>query len=286
MGGFEGRVAIVSGASSGMGEATARRLARESAHLVLLAAPGDREDLARVAAGIGGQTVAQAGDIADPATSHDAVAAALDTFGRLDYLVNNAGIYPERSLFDETAGFYDTIMAVNVRGMYLLSREAARAMAASGGGAMVCTASTCGRRAIERFAAYNVSKGAVIQLARSLAVALAPYAIRVNAVAPGVISAPATDAWVADRAVWSKQRSRIPADRTGRPEEIANVNVFLLSDAASYVTGAVVVVDGGESAGWRDSDWDAVEQADMTPRRRQMPPYHIGLEAAGQGRPL
>ena len=131
MGGFEGRVAIVSGASSGMGEATARRLAREGAHLVLLAAPGDREDLARVAADLGGQTVTQAGDIADPATSRDAVAAALDTFGRLDYLVNNAGVYPERSLFDETAGFYDTIMAVNVRGMYLLSREAARAMAAS-----------------------------------------------------------------------------------------------------------------------------------------------------------
>ena len=286
MGGFEGRVAIVSGASSGMGEATARRLAREGARLVLLAAPGDREDLARVAADLGGRTVAQAEDIADPATSRSAVAAALDTFGRLDYLVNNAGIYPERGLFDETVEFYDKILAVNVRGMYLLSREAARAMAASGGGAMVCTASTCSRRGIERFAAYNVSKGAVVQLARSLAVALAPYAIRVNAVAPGVISAPATDAWVADRSVWSKQRSRIPADRTGRPEEIANVNVFLLSDAASYVTGAVVVVDGGESAGWRDSDWDAVEQADVTPRRRQMPPYDIGLEAAGLGRPL
>jgi NAD(P)-dependent dehydrogenase (short-subunit alcohol dehydrogenase family) len=285
MGGFEGRVAIVSGASSGMGEATARRLAREGARLVLLAAPGDRDDLARVAADLGGRTVALAGDITEGATSRDAVGAALDTFGRLDYLVNNAGIYPERGLFDETVEFYDKIMAVNVRGMYLLSREAARAMAASGGGAMVCTASTCSRRGIERFAAYNVSKGAVVQLARSLAVALAPYAIRVNAVAPGVISAPATDAWVADRSVWSKQRSRIPADRAGRPEEIANVNVFLLSDAASYVTGAVVVVDGGESAGWRDSDWDAVEQADVTPRRRQMPQYHIGLEAAGQGRP-
>src|SRR5262249_50887759 len=157
-----------------------------------------------------------------------------------------------------------------------LSREAAQAMAASGGGAGGCPGATCSRRGIERVAAHNVSKGAVVQLPRPLAGALAPHAIPGHAVAPRGGTASATGAWVADRSVWSKQRSRIPADRTGRPEEIANVNVFLLSDAASYVTGAVVVVDGGESAGWRDSDWDAVEQADAAPRRRQMPPYHIG----------
>jgi NAD(P)-dependent dehydrogenase (short-subunit alcohol dehydrogenase family) len=285
MGGFEERVAIVSGASSGMGEATARRLAREGARLILLAAPADQKDLARVEAELGGdgnRTISIAGDIAEPATSRDAVQAALDTFGRLDYVVNNAGVYPERELMEETIEFYDRIMAVNVHGMYLLSREAARAMAAAGGGAMVCTASTCSLRAIERFAAYNISKAAVAQLARSMAVALAPYSIRVNAVAPGVISAPATDAWVADVSIWSKQRSRIPADRTGRPEEIANVNVFLLSDEASYVTGAVVLVDGGESAGWRDSDWAAVEQVDRAPRLRHMPSYRVE-DAVGSG---
>jgi NAD(P)-dependent dehydrogenase (short-subunit alcohol dehydrogenase family) len=282
---FEGRVAVVSGASSGMGAATARRLALEGARVVLLAAPAHREELARVEAeiSVGGGAVSIAGDVRDPATSRDAVRAALETFGRLDYVVNNAGIYPERPLFDETVEFYDTVMAVNVRGMYLLAREAARAMAAAGGGAIVCTASTCSFRAIERFAAYNVSKGAVAQLARSLAVALAPYGIRVNAVAPGVVSAAATDAWVADASVWSKQRSRIAADRTGRPEEIASVHAFLLSDAASYVNGAVVVVDGGESAGWRDSDWTPVEQADPAPRRRRMAPYAIDHEVVGHG---
>jgi NAD(P)-dependent dehydrogenase (short-subunit alcohol dehydrogenase family) len=280
---FEGRVAIVSGASSGMGEATARRLAREGALLVLLAAPRDREALVRVEAELGDRAVSLAGDIADPATSRQAVRTATERFGRLDYLVNNAGIYPERPLLEETVEFYDTIMAVNVRGVYLLAREAARAMAATGGGAMVCTASTCSFRAVERFAAYNVSKGAVAQLARSLAVALAPYGIRVNAVAPGVIRAAATDEWVADAPSWSKQRSRIPADRIGRPEEIANVTVFLLSGEASYVTGTVVLVDGGESAGWRDSDWSALERPDPAPRHRRMPAYRIEHEAVARG---
>jgi NAD(P)-dependent dehydrogenase (short-subunit alcohol dehydrogenase family) len=287
---FEGRVAIVSGASSGMGAATARRLAQDGARVVLLAAAAHREELARVEAELrdtGRGAVSVAGDIRDPSTSRDAVRAAMETFGRLDYVVNNAGIYPERPLLDETVEFFDTVMAVNVRGMYLLSREASRAMAAAGGGgAIVCTASTCSFRAIERFAAYNISKGAVAQLARSLAVALAPYGIRANAVAPGVVSAAATDAWVADASVWSKQRSRIPADRTGRPEEIANVNAFLLSDAASYVNGAVVLVDGGESAGWRDSDWMPVEKHDSAPRRRRMAPYPLDHEVVGHGSSL
>ena len=264
---FQGRVAIVSGASSGIGEATAMRLGRDAADLVLLASPGDREDLSRVENqlhAMGARAVTLAADLSEPMTARQAVQTAMTEFGRLDYLVNNAGIIGHHGFFEETLEEFDRMMAVNVRGAYLLATEAAKAMA--DGGAIVCTASVSSWLGEELQVAYNTSKGAVLMIVRTLGLELAPYGIRVNGVAPGYIRTRMSQARLnGGGGYWDKARSRIPLDRPGEPEEVANVITFLLSSEASFMYGSVIVVDGGQSAGMRSTDWAAAGQ-DSAPR--------------------
>lgn len=265
---FDGRVAIVTGASQGIGRAAARRLAQEGASLCLVAAPVDAGDLEQAVAEItaaGGRAVGVASDVAEPETARRAVAETLKSFGRLDYLLSNAGIYFEEDVFDAPLEHLDRMLAVNVRGTYLMCVEAGRAMARSGQGSIVCTASSASVLGEERMAAYNASKAAVAGLARSLAVDLAPYGIRVNAVAPGWTDTPQNWTVRDDPALWSRHRARVPLDRMARPEELASVMAFLLSDEASYLTGALVLVDGGFTGGVRSSDWEAVT-VDAAPR--------------------
>jgi NAD(P)-dependent dehydrogenase (short-subunit alcohol dehydrogenase family) len=256
-----GRAAIVTGASQGIGWAAAQRLAQEGAWLCLVAAPADAGDLdQRVAeiTGAGGRAIGVASDVALPETAERAVAETLKSFGRIDYLISNAGIYYEEDVFDAPLAHLDRLLAVNVRGTYLMSVEAGRAMARSGHGSIVCTASSASILGEERMAAYNASKGAVAALARSLAIDFAPYGIRVNAVAPGWVDTPQNWSVRDDPVQWSRHRSRVPLDRMAQPEELASIMVFLLSDEASYLTGALVLVDGGLTSGYRSSDWNAV----------------------------
>jgi NAD(P)-dependent dehydrogenase (short-subunit alcohol dehydrogenase family) len=258
---FQGRAAIVTGASSGIGRAIAALLAEEGADLCLVAAPHDRDALNDVAdqiAASGRRTIAIAADVGEPDTADRAVGETIEAFGRLDHLSSNAGIAYFDEALAEPLEHFDHTMRVNARGMYLMVHSTARAMAEHGGGTIVCTASTASIAGEEHQVAYNVSKGAVSQLARSFAIDLAPYGIRVNAVAPGWVRTPMTDDIVTDEHEWAKHRSHIPLDRAAEPDEIANVVSFLLSDRSSYMTGSLVVVDGGMTAGFRTSDWSAL----------------------------
>jgi meso-butanediol dehydrogenase / (S,S)-butanediol dehydrogenase / diacetyl reductase len=260
---FEGRAAIVTGASSGIGRAAAHRLAAEGARLVLVAAPFDADPLEAVADDLrtaGTAVVALAADVGDEVTADRAVAAALERFGRLDALAANAGIAYWGDSVDADVAEFDHTFRVNVRGMYLSIRAAARVMREVGGGRIVCTASTASYLGEELQASYNASKGAVMQLARSMALDLARAGVAVNAVAPGWVDTPANAAIVNDPAQWSKHRTHIPIDRAARPEEIAAVIAFLLSDDASYLCGSIVAADGGMTAGFRTTDWEAVQQ--------------------------
>jgi NAD(P)-dependent dehydrogenase (short-subunit alcohol dehydrogenase family) len=279
---FGGRVAIVTGASQGMGRSVALRLASEGAALGLVAAPADADDLERVAREVaehGTRAIAIPGDVADADTASRAVSESLEAFGRLDYLVSNAGIFYIEDTLNAPVAHLDRLHQVNVRGNYLMATEAARAMAHRDGGAIVFTASTASVQGEEQMAAYNASKGGLAALARSLAVDLAPYGIRVNAVAPGWIKTPQNRDVMGDPAAWSKHRARVPLDRLAEPEEVAAVMVFLLSDEASYLTGAFVPVDGGMTAGFRSSDWGAVVQPPEPRAVRRLQP---GSRAEGQ----
>ena len=269
---FAGRTAIVTGASSGIGLAVARRLVDEGAVVCLVAAPDDRDDLeaaGRALATERSRPLTLAGDIGDPATARDAVSRTLDTFGRLDFLVANAGILASGDTLELKLSDLDALWHVNVRGIYLAVTEAARAMAQHSGGSIFITASTAAILGQEGGAAYNATKGAVATLARSLAVDLAKYAIRVNAVAPGWVDTRQNANVSQNAAEWARHRTHVPMDRFASPGEIASVMAFLLSDEASYVSGAVVPIDGGFSAGVRLSDWDT-PPVPLPPRARRI----------------
>ena len=240
--GHSGRVCIVTGGAQGIGEACVRRFAREAAKPVIV----DVDDAH-------GQALAQElgllyvhCDVGDKAQVDAMVAQTLAAYGRIDVLVNNAGIFRAADFLDVTEADFDAVLRVNLKGSFLVGQSVARAMAQSGGGSIVNMSSVNGVLAIPTIASYNVSKGGVNQLTRVMALALADKKIRVNAVAPGTIATElATKAVLTSDEAKAKIMSRTPMKRLGEPSEIADVVAWLASDAASYVTGEIVTVDGG-----------------------------------------
>jgi glucose 1-dehydrogenase len=245
--GLEGRVVVITGGAQGIGEACARRLVRDGAAVALWdLADAAGQALADELSRAGGQALYQRCNVAVKAEVDAALAATLARFGRVSGLVNNAGIFKAAPFLEITEADWDAVIDVNLKGSFLVGQAVAREMLKTGGGAIVNMSSVNGTLAIPSIASYNASKGAINQLTRVMALSLADQGVRVNAVAPGTIATELARSAVltSDEA---KQRimSRTPMKRLGEPGEIADVVAFLLSDAASYMTGEIVVVDGG-----------------------------------------
>ncbi len=240
--GHTGRVCLVTGAAQGIGAACARHFAGEGAHVVLADVDDARgQALADELSGLYVHC-----DVGDKAQVDELVSQALAWRGRIDVLVNNAGIFRAADFLDVTEEDFDAVLRVNIKGAFLVGQAVARSMADSGGGAIVNMSSVNGTLAIPNIASYNVSKGGINQLTRVMALALADKHIRVNAVAPGTIATElAAKAVLTSDEAKAEIMSRTPMKRLGEPSEIADVVAWLASDAASYVTGEIVTVDGG-----------------------------------------
>lgn len=247
------RVAVITGAGSGIGRAMALRFASEGAHI--LAADLNEEAAAQTVAEVragGGHAEAFAVNVAEPAEVQAMVEQAQSSFGRLDILCNNAGIGSTTSVIDQEPDEWDRVMAVNVKSVFLGCKYAIPLMMAQGGGVIVNTASVAGMIGLVNRAAYSASKGAVIALTKQVAIDYVEHNIRVNCLCPGTVDSP----WVGRLLQQSDDPSemrraltaRQPMGRLGTPEEIAGAALYLASDDAAFITGTGLVIDGGLTA--------------------------------------
>jgi NAD(P)-dependent dehydrogenase (short-subunit alcohol dehydrogenase family) len=241
-----GRVALVTGAQGGLGMAIAQSLASHGASLVL----HDRKDWdsALVSRQFpSGRALPVSGDVRDEDDVDRAVAVTLREFGRIDILINNAGVMSTTSFLELTSADWDAVIDTNLKGYYLFGQRAARAMASLGWGRIVNVASTRQVQAVPGGTAYCVSKAGVAMLTRVMALELAPMGIRVNSIAPGTVLTGLNRDYLSEPAFQAERIAHIPVGRLGRPQDVVAAVDLLVSDAADFMVGACLMVDGGQT---------------------------------------
>jgi NAD(P)-dependent dehydrogenase (short-subunit alcohol dehydrogenase family) len=240
---LKGRVSVIAGGAGGIGSSIAERFASEGARVVI--ADRDAAGAQAVASRISGTAVTV--DVARAESVDEMVERVLDAHGQLDAVVNCAGVGRLGSIFDTTPASWDETLSVNLTGVFLLGRRAAIEMAKARSGKIINVASVTGIVGYAGRVAYCVSKAGVVMLTKAMALDCAPFNIQVNAICPGVVRTPMTEAALADPTFLSQKLADVPLGRLGRPEDMAAAAAYLASGDADFVTGHALIVDGGMS---------------------------------------
>ena len=249
MRGLDGKGVLISGGTSGIGLATAKRFLEEGSRVFVAGVDEVEVKSACAELSPNGRAGGLRADVSLEEEVAALVAAGESFLGRVDVLINNAGVADKAKFLDLDAATWDRTIAINLRGMFLVARAVAERMQADGrGGVILNMASTNALGGEEEFAHYNASKGGVLQLTRTMAVELGPLGIRVNCLCPGFVDTPLNRALANQEEFAEYARARIPLGRVGRPEDVAAAYAFLASEDASFIHGAALVVDGGQTA--------------------------------------
>jgi len=242
---LEGQVAIVTGASRGLGQAAALALVEQGVRV--LAAARSLDELKAMEKSAPGQIVAALCDMKDADAVAQLPGQAIDAFGRLDIVINNAGIAPAGFFLEQSEEVWDDVMAVNVKAPATLARAAGQHMIAQGSGKIINIASTSGILGKAMLVAYSTSKGALLQFTKALAAEWATKGVQVNAIAPGAFETDAQRFVLESPDILKRRLGKIPVRRMGQTDEIGPLICYLASPASNFVTGSVFVIDGGES---------------------------------------
>lgn len=245
---LNGKVAIVTGAGRGLGREMAKALISEGAAVTAAArSRGELETLARQAVASGGRVMACPTDVKDERSVDRMVEATIEAFGRVDIVVNNSGIVDSAPLLEQPVDQWDRVVGTNLRGTYLVTRAAGRHLVAQRSGKIINVASNFALQGVANHAAYSASKAGVIGFTRSLAIEWARHGVQVNALAPGYFATPLNEELRKDTDAMAKVVRAIPARRMGEPRELKPWLLLLAGTASDFMTGEVIVIDGGQS---------------------------------------